>query len=239
MTDEFQKGDGTLSVRSVTGQYEVIATPAGFTDLVFRTVVAAADVAYRVLGMVPNVSQIQDFCPKVSLSTISEMVLTTSFRQAIAVRGVAWEDDSGLTLEQHTALLKLTDFTDRRSTSVKLKDIGVPFAKHQAWMRNALYAATYRKMTEDSLGSEAATLALNKLMGNVEAGDQRAIEKALEITGRYDPANKQLEDVRSLVTRLVEVVIRNVKDENVRRAILSDMRDVTSSYDLVSRSIER
>jgi hypothetical protein len=238
MTDEFQIGDGTLSVRDQSGAYQRIETPQGYTDYVFRNVVAAIDTHFRLYGSLPSVTDVQKVFPSATVKTISGLFVTAELERALEYRGVSWKSDSGLSMEQQLVLLKLTDPTDRRTTNVKLKELGVPMARYQAWLKHPLFAEHFKQRTED-LFSSAVPVALQKLLGNVEAGDQRAIEKVLEITGRYDPANKQIEDVRSLVTRLVEVVIKHVPEKERRAAIMSDMQAVSLSYELVSpRAIE-
>jgi hypothetical protein len=239
MDDDFQHGDGTLTVRDPAGNYRPIDTPTGFTDYAFRSIVAAVDALYRLNGKLPSATETHKAVSSWPTSTIAALMLTPEFKLALGYRGVEWDSDSGLSLEQTMALLKLTDWTDRRSTQVKLKELGVPLARHQAWMRQPLYAESYRSRTEEAL-KDAVPLALNKLMGNVEASDQRAIEKVLEMTGRWNPAQQQIDDVRNIVVRVVEAIIRNVPDPEQRRAILDDIRQATASHELIQvQAIER
>ena len=235
--DEFIQGDGTLRVREQDGRYRPVPTPVGYSDHAFRNVVAATDTLFRLNGKFPSVSEVQKLWPKATAQTISGLFLTDEFKQAMEYRGVTADVDSGLSMEQQMVLLKLTDFTDRRSTTAKLKDMGVPMPRYQAWMKQPLFAEMYRQRTEDQF-KDASTLALNKLMANMEMGDQRAVEKVLEITGRYNPANQQLEDVRTILVRIVEAIIRNVPDPEQRRAIMNDISSVTMSYEVLNRTTE-
>lgn len=240
MTDEFIQGDGSIRVREPDGRYQPVKTPAGFTDYAFRNIVAAADTAYRQYGKLPSVTEIQQFYPKVPVATISELVITDEFKAAMKYRGVEWEIDSGLSIEQSMVIQALTNPSDRRTTQVKLKELGIPMPRYQAWLRHPLFKAVYNQRSEDML-KDAIPMALNRLVGNAEASDQRAIEKLLEISGRYDPANKQIEDVRALVVRVIEAVIRNVPDKEQRAAIMRDIEAVQISHDLVraQQEIER
>jgi len=237
MTDEFQQGDGTLAVREQDGRYHRVVTPPGFSDHAFRNIVAATDTLFRLNGSFPSVTEVQKMWPKATVKTISALFVTEAFKEALEYRGVTQDIDSGLSMEQSMALLKLTDFTDRRSTSTKLRELSIPMARYQAWMKQPLFAEHYRNRTEDQF-KDASTLALNKLMANMETGDQRAIEKVLEITGRYNPAQQQIEDVRNILVRIVEAIIRNVPDPDVRRAIMNDISAVTESHALLQRQIE-
>lgn len=237
MTDEFRQGDGTLSVREADGRYRAVPTPVGFTDFMFRNIVAATDTLYRLNGKFPSVSDVQKLYPRATVKTISALFVTDEFKQALEYRGVTADVDSGLSMEQQMAILKLTDFTDQRTTNVKLKELGIPLPRYQAWMKHPLFAEMIRQRTEQQL-ADAPSIALNKLMANMERGDQRAIEKVLEITGRYNPAQQQIEDVRTILVRIVEAIIRNVPDPEQRRAIMNDISAVTESHALLNRQIE-
>lgn len=214
--------DGGIVVRDPNGAFQPVTTPAGFTDLAFRNAVAAFDSAYRTLGRLPSVDDVFTVWPKVPKVTYSTLFLTDEFKQALRYRGVEWDPDSGLTLEQNMVLLKLTDPTDRRSTSAKLKELGVPMPRYQAWLKQPLFLGSYRKRSEEGL-SEAIPMVLNRLIGNAEASDQRAIEKVLEITGRWNPAAQEVENARTIVIKVMEAVVKHVTDPDIRRAIMADV----------------
>ena len=240
MVDEFvTHGDGTLRVREQDGRYQSVKVPAGFSDYVFRNVVAATDTSFRLNGKFPSVIEVQKMWPKATSKTISAIFVTDEFKLALEYRGVTQDVDGGLSMEQSMVLLALTDFTDARPTSAKLKELKVPMARYQAWMKQDLFAEHYRKRTEDQFKDGAAVIALNKLMANMEMGDQRAVEKVLEITGRYNPAQQQIEDVRTILIRIIEAIVRNVPDPEMRRAIMGDIAIVTESHALLQqRQIE-
>jgi hypothetical protein len=222
MADDIVLMPGGISVRPPDGRFKQVKTPTGFTDIAFRNAVAATDTAYRTLGQLPTVNEVHEFWPRIPVKTYAALFLTDEFKEALRYRGVEWDAEAGLSLEQTMALLKLTDWTDRRTTSAKLKELGIPMARYQAWMQNPLFKTSYTRRTEASLG-DAVPMALNKLMGNAELGDQRAIEKILEITGRWNPAATQVEDARQVVMAVVEAVIRRVGDAQTRQDILADV----------------
>jgi hypothetical protein len=232
LAEEFVVGDGTVAVADREGVFRPIPTPDGFTDLMFRNIVSAADVAYRLNGKLPDVADIQAVFPKAPQKTIAALLITDEFSQAMTYRGIDWTEDAGLTMEQAMALLKLTDPTDRRMTNVKLKELGIPMPRFQAWMKNPLFANHYQQRSE-AVFREAVPMVMTKIVGAAEAGDLRAMEKVLEITGRWNPAQQQIEDVRILVRRVIEAIIKNVPDAATRRAILNDIEEATTSYALV------
>lgn len=229
MADEFQQpGDGTLRVQSAEGGFQRIKTPTGFTDTVFRNIVAAFDTLYRLNGKTPSVTEIQALWSKVPVKTISALLVTDEFKQALEYRGIAVDENMGLSLEQSMALLALTNFSDSRSTAAKMRELGIPMARYQAWMKHPLFKEHYRIRTESQFAG-ADSLALNQLMSNMEKGDQRAIEKVLEITGRWNPQQQQIIEVRQILLLVVEAIVKNVHDPEMRTAILADIRQATES----------
>lgn len=227
---ELLTGEG-ISVRKADGSFQAISGPDGFTAKAFRNAVAAFDAAYRLDGVLPTVERVYKFWPKMAKDAYAKLFLTPEFKEALRYRGVEWEPDSGLSTEQTFALLALTNWTDRRSTTIKLKDLGISMAKHQAWMRQPLYSESYRERTESSF-KDAAPMALNRLMGNAEAGDFQSIKLILEATGRWNPNQNAVEDARIVVQALAEAVIAEVTDPEVRRRIDSRMRLIAGSLTL-------
>ena len=59
-------------------------------------------------------------------------------------------------------------------------------------------------------------MALNKLVANAESGDQRAIEKILEITGRYNPQQQEIQNARTVVLTMMEVIQEELGDDKVK-----------------------
>jgi hypothetical protein len=55
------------------------------------------------------------------------------------------------------------------------------------------------------------------------AGEDRAIEKVLEISGRWNPNAQSVEDARVVVMTLVEAIIKYVPDPEVRAKIMSEV----------------
>lgn len=229
---EITDDGGGIVVRDAT-KLNVVPTPQGFNDITFRNAVAAANTLYLRNGKVPTVNEMHALWPRIPVKTFAALALTEEFRQALDYRGIQWNETTGLSYEQNMALLKLSDPTDRRMTGAKLKELGVPYARYQAWMRDAMFSQALRSMSENNL-KDAIPVALNKLVANAESGDQRAIEKVLEVTGRYNPAAQQVEDAKVVVRRIIEAVIRHVQDPDIRRAIMSDIESEAVAYSVTT-----
>jgi superfamily I DNA and RNA helicase len=70
----------------------------------------------------------------------------------------------------------------------------------------------------------------------VEAGDQRAIEFALEVTGRYNKNTLAIADARTVVQLVADAVIKNTSgDAATREAILNDIRAAIVGFDMNNR----
>ena len=220
--NDFEQYDGGVAVYLPGGDIEHVATPEGFTDSAFRGTLAAFDTAFRRSGAKPTVDDIHQLWPKLPKKTIAGILGTLEFRTALSHRGIQWDPKDGLSIEQQTILLKLADPFDRRGLSAKLKDFGVPMARFQAWMKQSLFAEMMNKQTRDNY-MEALPVIRQRLIGNAEAGDQRAIELIFAMTGEWNPQQQHLDDAKTIVLKVVEAIITHVKDKTTREAILSDV----------------
>ena len=158
----------------------------------------------------------------IDVTTYSGIVLTDEFKKALSYRGIEWDMDAGLTLEQQSVILKLQDFTDRRSLGSKLKELGVPMARYQAWLKHPLFRQAINNNAEMVL-QEAIAPALTQLAGKAAAGEDRAIDKVLEISGRWNPNAQAAEDAKVVVMTLLEAIIKHVPDPDTRKAIMSEV----------------
>lgn len=227
MGRNFELDDDTVLVVHEDGRVRQSPLPVGVDPHVFRNALAAVDVLYRREGVFPNVKEVHELWPEISQKTYSKIFAMSEFKQALELRGIAMQPSLGLTDEQNMAILLLSDPTDRRQTNTKLRQLGISMPKYQAWMRQPLFSQTLRQRAEQNLG-DAIPVALNRLVGNAEAGDQRAVEKLLEVTGRYNPQQIELQNARMVILRIVEIVLSRVTDQAVRNEILQDLTSTMS-----------
>ena len=222
MTNNFVEKPGGILVRDLASGFKPVATPAGYTDLEFRNAVAAAYTFWRQTGKLPTVTDLVNVHSNITAKTYSGILLSDEFKKALAYRGIDWDESAGLSLEQQSVLLKLQDFTDRRSLGAKLKEMGVPMARYQAWLKHPLFRKAINDAAETVL-TEAVAPALTALAGKAAAGEDRAIDKVLEITGRWNPNAQSVEDARVVVMTLLEAIIKHVPDPEARKAIMSEV----------------
>lgn len=207
--------------------------PAGIERTTFRNALSAVDVLYRQEGVVPTIDEVHRLWPQITKRTYEKLWAMPEFKEALELRGIRMDKDAGLTELQAHAILLLSDPTDHRNTSTKLRELGISMARYQAWMKSPLFADTLRKRAEDNLGNAIPT-ALNALIGNVEKGDQRAIEKLLEVSGRYNPAQIEVANARQVVLVMVEAVLKHVPDKAAREAILGELTDSMTTLSITS-----
>ena len=90
------------------------------------------------------------------------------------------------------------------------------------WLKDPLFYELYDKRIESHLKGSHLT-ALSTIMTGAESGDVGAAKLLLEINGRYNTQNAELQNARAVVQALVEAIQRHVKDEDAVQAIISEV----------------
>lgn len=144
---------------------------------------------------------------------------------ALAVRGIDTQGTSLLSPEQDNALMVLSDTTSRKSFNARMRDAGINQAKLLAWRKNPTFERAYTGIVETIAQQyEPAMLELARRAGD---GDIRAIEKSLEISGRYNPNTQGTIDVLVVINRVTEILAKHLSDQpEVLRAISGDLSAV-------------
>lgn len=171
---------------------------------------------------------------RIPLRTYELLAAEPEFARALALRGIEYQAGGMLSDVQNLAIMKLTDPGDRRTDRAKLRDLGVSWPRYQGWLQNPVFIREKKRMAERTF-SDVADVALVKLRGNVESGDPRSIEFALEVTGRYNRNTLALNDARLIVQLVADSVIKNVKDPADREAILDDIRAALMGSEINNR----
>lgn len=207
--------------------------PDGFSPAMFRHIVAAVDVLYRRNGMLPTPAEVAKDWDGFTVKTIQKAYATEELKTALRIRGIEWHQRAGLTADQLYALSILQDPTDRRTTKVKLEAIGVSMTTYRGWMRNPVFSGYMSTQAEQNLG-DAVQMAVNKLVGNAEAGDQRAIEKILEISGRWNPQQQEIQNARTVVLTFMEVIQSEIADTELLSRIMTKVRSKMDALTIVN-----
>lgn len=232
MSERAFEVEGKEVVIRTDGRVRRIGVPDGFEPKIYRHILAAVDVLYRRNGVLPTIGEVCKEWPDFSRTTVSKAFAEDEFKLALAARGVAFDATKGLSEDQLSALMVLSNPTDGRSTTAKLHDIGIPVARHRGWMRNPLYARLVNSQADQNL-ADAIPMALNQIIAKAESGDMRAAEKILEMTGRWNPQQQELQNARTVVLTFMEAMQKHV-DPATLRLILADVQGKIQSQSIVS-----
>jgi len=223
----FRVEDGEVAVLNPDGRVLRQAVPEGVSATAFRHILSSVDMWWGMHGVFPTPEQARTFWKKIPLSTYQAVFATDEFREALEKRGITADPDAGLTPQQATAIALLSNPEDRRSVASVLRDIGVPYTTFQNWMRQPLFSRTYKERVENLL-QDSVPRAIKAITANVEAGDQRAAEFLLKMTGRYDPAAIEANNARVVVLRLLELIQAHAPKE-AQEAILRGLDGTLAS----------
>lgn len=231
--------EGQIEVRKPGGGVGVVSTPAGFSPASFRTTVAGIYTHFVREGRLPTAEELHKQWPAYPKTTYAKLMLTEELVEALAYRGVQWNDKLGLTLEQQTALMMLSNPLDRRSLATRLKELGIPMPRYQAWLKQPIFASHLNRVTKDAYADHLPMMR-QALISNALNNDQKAIEMIFAMTGEWNPAQQSVQDSKAVVLSVIEAVIRHVTDPDTRRAILADVQAAVVSFDVTNpqRSLE-
>lgn len=203
-------------------KYPIAKAPKGIKDETFRAVVSAAYSAYLHYGRIPSVAAIAKFCSH-KPATISKVIQTSEFLWSMDRRGVRWNEKvQGLTPEQEYTLSVITNPTDRRDLTKKLKSCGVPYARYRAWLKQPLFSSHLNKVAESMLKEHQSDVHTS-FLSQALSGNMNAIKFYYEMTGRHNPAQQQVIDLQRTVGMLLDIITRNVTDKEVLLKISSEI----------------
>lgn len=211
MSDREIELDGRELVLVTDGRVKRSPVPDAFSPSMFRHIVAAIDLLYRRNGIVPSVNEIVKEWEGFDRKAVEKALASKELKEALSIRGIELDAKAGLTDEQLYAIAILQDPSDRRSTKARLEAVGISMAKYRAWMRNPVFSGFMSAQAEANLG-DAVQMAINRLVANADAGDGRAIEKILEMSGRWNPQQQELQNARTVVLSFMEILQEELAD---------------------------
>lgn len=186
-----------------------IKVPEGLSATTFMLLLSNAYALYVTEGAYDNDSLQRR--TGLAPGTISKCIATPEFKRALSLRGVT-PNSTGLTREQDLVLLTLTDPSDGKNLQQKLRACGVSFATYRGWMKQPVFRAQMEAFTEGALSDNShALVQLDKLAGQ---GDLAAIKFKMELNGRYDPNKQQNIDVIAMMSMMMDIISRNVRDQD-------------------------
>lgn len=225
--------DSSVLVVHTDGRVVPSPIPTGFDPYLFRDILAAINVFYLRNGYVPSVDEVAKSWDRIGKKTYAKAYATPELKAALEIRGISMDPVNGVSPEQAMAIQLLSDPTDRRALNTKLRQLGISMPKYQNWMRQPLFSELLSKRSEQNL-VDAVPIALNRLIGNADAGDQRAIDKILEMTGRWNPNQQEIANARQVVLVLVEAVLKHVSSKGEKDAILAEVEQAMQKGNLMN-----
>jgi hypothetical protein len=114
------------------------------------------------------------------------------FQDALEARGIRTSTVAGLSPHQMSALAIYLDMSTKLTHAQKLKAARVTEYMWRGWMRNPEFAAHLNGLAEGIL-QDVKPVALQRIAEAVDDGERWAIELGLEITGRHDRRNTNVD----------------------------------------------
>lgn len=154
---------------------------------------------------------------------VGKTLASPQFKHALRLRGVV-PDATGLTNEQDYFLLVATDPSDGRSLQQKMRALGISYATYRAWMRQPVFKQQIDAYSNGLLMDNTASITqLARLAGE---GDLNAIKYMHTLNGTYNPDRQSSIDGMQVMSMMLDVIARHVKDPEALKAIAGDMRQI-------------
>lgn len=211
-----------------------VRAPKEADPVVFKRVVVGAYRAYLRYGAIntTDVAAISNVDPDVCAGLLN----TEQMAFALACRGIdITESGKGLTPEQDYVLMILADTTSRDNLNTRLRKAGINNSVLLSWRQNPLFNQEYNRIAELITSNyENALLELDRKVGE---GDQRAIEKKLEISGRFNPATQNTVDALAVINKTVEILAKHLSDQpELLKAVATDLAHEAQAINAANQS---
>lgn len=160
----------------------------------------------------------------VSVASVTGYWALPHVRTSLLKRGVELEPkiNGVLSIQQLDAVNTLLNPHDKRSLREKLSEVGVAPQKYQLWLRDAGFQAYITKRVEAMWGGTEAEAYLT-LMNAVRGGSLEATKLFFEMRGIYNPRLQIDVNVDSVLSKVVEIITRHVRDPETLSAIAADL----------------
>jgi hypothetical protein len=181
----------------------------------------------------PDPAQIQAEWPRTfpTITDLQNWLDSPKIKAALNNRGLSQanaKNNLPLTQTQSAAILLVANLSDRRNLKAKLSSIGVTLTQWNAWKKQVNFKHFLHSQLTDDFDT-SLDRALTGLLSAVDAGNTRAIELYMEMTGRQPTENER--NFKLAVSRIIESVTRHVKDPEIIRAIAEDFDKIEQGMD--------
>lgn len=163
-------------------------------------------------GVVPIARDLREQIPDCNISDdeFKQIVTDPKLRKYLTEdRGVPLDAQARLTGKQLDWIRIITDPTDMRSLTAKMKDVGITKADVTKWNMNKFYAQVLYEQSNRSFGS-ARFGVLRQLQIEAMSGNITAIKMYLEMTGDY--SQKSEVNVNVEVHGIINTVVDTLQE---------------------------
>lgn len=175
----------------------------------------------RKIGEVPNLI---DY-------SFEEALQNVTFRRSLKERGIkvpsTSSGDWGLSKDQIAAIVTVVNFEDNRTRAQKLRELGISTTKWAGWMKSKEFVEFLQEMTATNL-KNSLHVANEGMLKAMDRGDVNAIKFFYELTERHGGSIGAIENVRLLISKILEAVQFHIKDPLVISAIGADFEIILS-----------
>lgn len=187
----------------------------------FERVLAAAVAADR-QGLFLETAVVLDQDAGLSREDVELVWGSSRFQRALLDRGIRTTQNPNLTLRQETFLQAYLSPLNLKTPQVLAKQMKIGLAELDGWMRQKEFASAMSVKAADNLRTylPMADQALGQL---VQQGDMKAITFLNQLTGRFDPNAKSALDVPALLLQVQDIVLRHVREPEVKRNIAREL----------------
>jgi hypothetical protein len=163
----------------------------------------------------------------VTLTTIKNYWQSSLVREHLVARGVnlSANNDGLLTAQQLMLANMLLNIHDKKSIREKLQECNVTPQKYQGWLNDPKFSG-YLRTRAESLFAANDFQAYQALSDLANSGDGTGLKLFFEMRGIYNPRVKVDVNLEIVLTKIVEVIQRHVKDPVILAAIGEDLQNL-------------
>lgn len=203
-----------------------VSPPVGTTGFEFKTILGVAYMLYMRDRKLPTPEAVSHNVPT-PLQVVDTIMASPQFRHAMLIRGIDFSGQTRLSAEQDMAIAIMAT-PDGKPFEQRLRKAGVAPSKWRAWLRNPAFREVWDAVGGSVLKDFESDI-LTALTGQALNGNVRAIEYALEVSGRHNPARQQNVDATLVMAQFIEIVQEEVKDTAVLARIAARMQMVAGT----------
>lgn len=168
-------------------------------------------------------------------TTVVDTFRNETFIAALTTKGLPVEDlvtpgkliknTKALSPKQILVANLMLNVHDSRSQREKLSWAQVSSQQYHAWLRQPAFVEFINKRAEQMFGA-SDHLAYRSLIKNVTAGDPKSLDLFFRMRGIYNPSLTVNININAVLTQVVEVIARYVKDPTVLQNIAGELENI-------------